>query len=231
MLDEIINIFDISYNHESMTYILSKILGYFLILLAMFAKTPQIIKILKNKSWDGILISMFYFEEFMNTNRILYFYHYGFSFSLYGDIWMLSIQDYIIIFLCWKYRDDITFKSKIRNVSILLVYVIFLNCFPYIPEYTWNILISSTLMWNILSRGPQVVYNFQNKSTGQLSFQTYFINSFRNIARIYTLFRENPDINNLIYNGISLVLHMSLTLQIVYYKYFPSGLNQKLKTQ
>mmetsp|Transcript_28576 Transcript_28576/g.32660 ORF Transcript_28576/g.32660 Transcript_28576/m.32660 type:complete len:169 (+) Transcript_28576:123-629(+) len=79
----------INLSQECITSTLISSVGYLLIGITMLNKVPQIIKIYKNKSAEGLLLSMFYIDLFMGINMVLYYRHLGLGFNLYGEICML----------------------------------------------------------------------------------------------------------------------------------------------
>mmetsp|Transcript_5074 Transcript_5074/g.5996 ORF Transcript_5074/g.5996 Transcript_5074/m.5996 type:complete len:142 (-) Transcript_5074:268-693(-) len=123
-----------------------KIIGYSIILLTMFNNVPQIVKIIKSKSVDGLLQSMFVLNMAINVNRSLYFYHAELNISLYGESILIVAQNVIIILLMWKYDPTITLTSKILICLVFTCYPLFFLYFPGIPDSIWKFLISSSCL-------------------------------------------------------------------------------------
>lgn len=57
----------------------------------------------------------------------------------------------------------------------------------------WQLVQKSNLMLLVLSRIPQIITNFTNKSTGQLAFLTFLLNFVGGIARLGTVLVETSD--------------------------------------
>ena len=149
----------------------------------MINKLPQIMKIWKNKSVEGIEPSMIYTDLLLNINKTIYFHHTNLAFSLYGEFVILCIQNIILLFQIWFYSKSISAESKIKYSSLTLIYVSIFVFIQGIPEFIWRLLISTASIINLISKIPQIITNYRSKSTGQLSFQTYFINFIRTFLK------------------------------------------------
>ena len=183
----------------------------------MFNKLPQIMKIWKNKSVEGIEASMIYTDLLMNINRILYFQHVNLAFSLYGEVVMLCIQNCILIAQIWFYSKSISTTSKIRCFSFTWIYISIFIFSSGIPEYIWRLLITTVGILNLVSKIPQIITNHRSKSTGQLSFQTYFISFIRTSWRMLTILRESSDIFVILNIFLSMSQYLIILSQIVYF--------------
>ena len=180
-----------------------------------FNKFPQIIKILNAQSAKGLLISMFYLDNLINLNKMLYYYHIGLQFNLYGEVIVLFIQNLIIIALIWKYNKEITLFSKIRDVLLVILYISFFLIYPSIPEFMWKSLISSVSLINLASKMPQIISNFKEKSTGVLSLHMILMSAIRTFARLATLARGTSDIYVLANAFLSHFQYLVLLFQII----------------
>mmetsp|Transcript_28954 Transcript_28954/g.33059 ORF Transcript_28954/g.33059 Transcript_28954/m.33059 type:complete len:217 (+) Transcript_28954:82-732(+) len=149
----------------------TSVVGYFLVILTMMNKIPQIIKIYKAKHAKGVLISMFYIDLYMNVNMILTYRHLGMTIGYYGELMMLAVQNVTLIFLIRRYHSTKSIWTSLRDFSFVASYFLFFTFCPNIPEWIWTVQISSVALLNFSSKAPQILLNFRNKSTGQLSFQ------------------------------------------------------------
>eukprot|EP01017_Pseudomicrothorax_dubius_P034184 TRINITY_DN4655_c0_g1_i2.p1 TRINITY_DN4655_c0_g1~~TRINITY_DN4655_c0_g1_i2.p1 ORF type:complete len:273 (+),score=26.76 TRINITY_DN4655_c0_g1_i2:36-854(+) len=186
--DTLINKHQIS--KECFTITLSKGLGMGIILGSVLVKVPQIIKILKSKSADGIAVSSFYPEILMSLLGCGYNIHFNHPFSTYGESAFLFIQNLILVFICWYYSKEVTSIYEIVSVVLSTTLLISLIALDLIPGkvYTFTAFVSLGLL--LFARIPQIALNMRNRSTGQLSIITCFLNLAGSLARIYTTLRE-----------------------------------------
>jgi mannose-P-dolichol utilization defect protein 1 len=194
---------------------ISKILGYGIILGALLVKIPQVFNIMKAKSADGLLLSMFYLEILMYMISGSYNKHLGSPFSTYGENFALLAQNIIIVFFAWKYSDHTSTSSKLLlsvGMTSMFLYLIWDN---ELPEYLWTSLMNLQFVMIIMSRVPQIKQNFETKSTGHLSIITFVMNAVGNMARLFTLMKETTDSMSMTTAIISFVLNMTLVVQIL----------------
>ena len=83
--------------------IISKSLGLLILGGSSIFKMPQIIKILKSKSVEGINPLLYYMESVNYFNIAAYGVHRNLAFTIYGENVFSLVQDIIIIFLIWAY--------------------------------------------------------------------------------------------------------------------------------
>jgi mannose-P-dolichol utilization defect protein 1 len=192
----------------------SKILGYVIILGAIIVKLPQIISIVRSGSGKGILPSMYYSECLAYIINGCYIMNLGASFSVYGENVMILIQNVMIILLIWTYEKGtpITTKAAVITGLSSLSVVLYLNL---IPDYLWSVLMNGQMLIVLYSKIPQIIHNFKEKSTGQLSIITYFLNASGNCARMFTVFKESPDFVIIMNVMVSLTMNFTLVSQIL----------------
>lgn len=111
----------------------------------------------------------------------------------------------IIALLIWKYNPKITKLEKIICSSVFLAYSYLLLSDKYLSDAHWGIVAKTNIIlckphtpWRycivILSRLPQILVNFKNKSTGQLSFLSFLLSFAGYVARLTTVMIETDDI-------------------------------------
>jgi len=87
-----------------------------------------------------------------------------------------------------------------------------------IPIKALATLQASNVLIFTVSRIPQIISNFQNKSTGQLALLTFLLNFLGTIARVFTTLKElNGDIFVLSGSVIGCVLNGIILFQILLY--------------
>jgi hypothetical protein len=83
----------------------SKLLGTLVILGGVGFKVPQILKIQKNKSAEGIAISQYALELLISANTLSFNYHIDAPFSTYGESFFILLQNVVIVFQIAYYRS------------------------------------------------------------------------------------------------------------------------------
>lgn len=172
---------------------LSKFFGYLIILAATAVKVPQILKLMKSKSSKGVLPSTFFAECVMYIIKGCYAAHLGSSFSVYGENAFMFIQSFLIINLLWSYDKDASMVSRIATYALLFGLLFVLYTDTYLNESAWKVLINLQIVFSLYSRLPQIYYNFTQKSTGELSFTSFFMNGLGNFIRLLTVLKEVKD--------------------------------------
>lgn len=208
--------FNIFYK-DCISITISKGLGYGIILGASAVKLPQVFNILKAQSGAGILVSMFYMEAYMHIINGCYNIHLGSPFSVYGENFCLLAQNLLLIALIWYYERNTTpLKMCLVSLSILgpLTYL-FLDFM--VPIGLWKLLMNIQIIMVAYSRMPQIVENFRNKTTGELSSIMFILNTLGNLARLFTFVKETSDVLNMCTSGLSAVLNFTIFVQVLYY--------------
>ena len=83
-------------------------------------------------------------------------------------------QNAIVIFLIWKFDKEISIVEKVASAAFLTAYCIVLVQDTMMTEELWGkiegLVQSLSLAVPFFSRGPQIMKNFSESSTGALSF-------------------------------------------------------------
>jgi len=208
--------FNIFYK-DCISITISKGLGYGIIIGASAVKLPQVFNILKAQSGAGILVSMFYMEAYMHIINGCYNIHLGSPFSVYGENFCLLAQNLLLIALIWYYERNVTtLKMCLVSFSILgpLTYLFFDFM---VPVALWKLLMNIQIIMVAYSRMPQILENFRNKTTGELSSIMFILNTLGNLARLFTFVKETNDVLNMCTSGLSAVLNFTIFVQILFY--------------
>jgi mannose-P-dolichol utilization defect protein 1 len=196
---------------------LSKGLGYGIVLGAVAVKLPQIFNILRAESGEGILPSMFYIECLMFIINGCYNMHLKSPFSVYGENICLLVQNVFVIYLLWKYNENRSVKKSLFiSISILLIFVVLLTDI-IVPTVMWKVFMDIQIFLVAYSRMPQIIENYKNGSTGELSSLMFLLNTCGNIARTFTFIKETQDMYNMCTSGLSAILNFTIFVQVIYY--------------
>ena len=179
----------------------SKVLGYSLVVISVVLKFPQIAKILKNKSVEGISLTSFYFETLTFSISAAYGIHQKMPLNTFGEHVFITFQCLTQVLLFWHY-SKVTASQKIKALGFFLgiwVPTMFSDLFPAhlqvpVPESFWTYIPIYVMTMNSVVKGSQIKTNYLNGSTGNLSFVTSFLNTYGTICRIVTTSVELSDI-------------------------------------
>ncbi|XP_043511804.1 mannose-P-dolichol utilization defect 1 protein homolog [Frieseomelitta varia] len=193
---------------------LSKVLGLGIIGGSFLVKVPQILKILKNKSAEGINVFSVLLDLFAISAMVSYSFVSGFPFSSWGDGVFLGIQTVTIAVLVMHFSGD-TVQATAFLASYLAVLFVANSGLTSV-----NVLWACQAM-NIpivlVSKLMQAYTNYSNGSTGQLSAVTGFMLFFGSLARIFTSIQETGDVTMILMYICSTAANAVIAAQILYY--------------
>lgn len=180
----------------------------------MLVKVPQIVKILGNKSGEGINVLSVFFDLFAITCHMAYSFVSGFTFSAWGDGLFLAFQTATIAALVLHYGGAPTKSAIFVAAYASIVYVLMGGLTPI--EYLWS---AQALNVPILFIGKmmQALTNYKNQSTGQLSAATCFMLFAGSIARIFTSAQETGDFMMILTYCVSTFVNAIIVMQLLYY--------------
>ncbi|XP_048757251.2 mannose-P-dolichol utilization defect 1 protein homolog [Ostrea edulis] len=202
------------FHAQCFNVVLSKALGYGIILGAVLVKFPQILKILQAGSGKGINLVAVLCELFAISATTTYGFAMSFPFSSYGEGLFLTIQTSLIAFLI------LFFGNKV--VGALLFIISYIGIMGYLlsglcPISILGALQSINIPIVILSKMIQAVTNYRNGGTGQLSVVTVFLLFAGSLARIFTSIQETGDNLIIVTFIVSTVFNGLIFAQILYY--------------
>jgi mannose-P-dolichol utilization defect protein 1 len=207
-------------NKIDISYLISKFLGYSIVIFSITLKLPQIINMMKIKSDRGLSYLTIYTEILMYLLSALYAFHKGNPFSTYGENVFILIQNLAILFLCYKYAENSTKNSKLFGV-LFLIFSTLVTIKSIegsgIPEYIWTFMASASIPLSSIGRMSQIFVSFREKDTGSLSSITYFLGMMGSLTRIFTTYTETKDlilIANFVYAAF---LNFVILVQILIY--------------
>ncbi|KAL4220413.1 Mannose-P-dolichol utilization defect 1 protein [Mactra antiquata] len=200
---------------ECFKIVISKCLGYSIILGAVLVKLPQILKIINSKSGEGISIFSVLFELVAISSNMTYCIANAFPFSSYGEAIFLCIQTSLVMFLVLFYGNNMM-GSFLFLLSYIGIMVYLLS--PVAPLTLIETLQGFNIILVIVSKLIQVYSNFQNGSTGQLSAITVGMIFLGSVARIFTSIQETGDSLIILSYASAAVCNAMLVGQMIYYR-------------
>lgn len=210
-----------SWKAPCFTALLSKGLGIGIIAGSVLVKVPQIMKILNNKSTDGLSVVSVLLDLMAITFHMSYSFVSGFPFSAWGDGTFLALQTAAIAALIFFFGHRSTARSFVFIFLYgILVFVLMGGLTPV--KFLWT---AQGFNVPILLTGKlsQAFTNYKNGSTGQLSAATCFMLFFGSLARIFTSIQETGDTMMIITYCVSTFANAVIVSQLLYYWNQPTG--------
>ncbi|KAG5844047.1 mannose-P-dolichol utilization defect 1 protein-like isoform X1 [Anguilla anguilla] len=170
--------------------VLSKVLGIWIMLGTVVVKLPQIYKLLKAGSAEGLSFMSAVLELFAITGSMVYCISLNFPIGAWGETLFIVIQNLTIGFLIQHFGG-----STLRGVGFILIYCCLLSLLisPLTPRSVAMAMQSSYMPAVIISQLIQSGTNYHNGHTGQLSAVSVFLLFFGSLARIYVSAQETGD--------------------------------------
>ncbi|KAJ8427192.1 hypothetical protein Cgig2_027938 [Carnegiea gigantea] len=154
--------------------LISKLLGYCIVTGSTTVKIPQIMKILEHKSVRGLSLAAFELEVIGYTISLAYCLHNGLPFSAFGEYAFLLVQAIILVAVTYYYSQPVGTGRWMRALLYCGVAPTILA--GKVDPMLFEGLYASQHAIFLCARIPQIWKNFRNKSTGELSFITCFMN-------------------------------------------------------
>lgn len=212
------NKFDFFSNQECLKVTISKGIGFAIIAGSAILKVPQIIKILKAKSVEGISKYLFYTEIIMLIHSAAYSIQANIPFSVYGESLIILVQNTLIVLLFWVYSKEIGGAEKAGLAIAFSAYsFVLFSGDKFVSKDGWENIQRSNLVISLFSRVPQILQNYRNQSTGQLAFFTFLLSFLGVIARLGTVLLETDDFLYQLQYILSTVLNGVIVLQFALY--------------
>lgn len=203
------------FNGECLWLFLSKVLGYFLVALSFGLKVPQIGKIVASKSIVGLSAVSFYVEVYSFGLLSAYCLHQNQPLNTFGDNIILGAQCVIQVLLLWRYGQFTLLHRVIVSAQFVAVFAYL--AYGDVPDVVWSLIITSNLPINTVVKGSQMLANYRNQSTGQLSLGTISLSFLGTCIRILTSAVETSDFQLLLNYLIGTSYNAILLGQIFYY--------------
>ena len=207
---------DFSSHPECVSLAISKALGIGIITAASVVKVPQIIKLVKSKSSEGLSFTSYLLETASFVITLAYNMRNGFPFSTYGETALIAIQDVVISVLILAYSGKTPAAGAFVAAVGSAVYALMVS--DTIVSDTQMVTLQATAGGlSIASKLPQILTIWQQGGTGQLSAFAVFNYLFGSLSRIYTTLQEVDDAL-ILYGFIAgFALNAVLAEQVLYY--------------
>ncbi|XP_010455063.1 PREDICTED: mannose-P-dolichol utilization defect 1 protein homolog 1 [Camelina sativa] len=196
--------------------LISKLLGYFVVAGSMTVKLPQIMKIVDNKSVKGLSVVAFELEVVGYTISLAYCLYKELPFSAFGELAFLLIQALILVGCIYYFSRPLSVATWVRALLYFALAPTVLA--GKIDPLLFEALYASKHLIFLSARIPQIWKNFRNKSTGQLSFLTCFMNFGGALARVFTSYQAKAPLSMFISFFIAIITNGTIMSQILLYR-------------
>ncbi|XP_021903456.1 mannose-P-dolichol utilization defect 1 protein homolog 2 [Carica papaya] len=201
---------------ECLLPLISKLLGYCIVAASTTVKLPQILKILKHRSVRGLSLVAFELEVVGYTIALAYCLHKGLPFSAYGEMAFLLIQAIILVAIIYYFSQPVHTTTWIRALLYCALAPSVLA--GRIDPLLFEALYASQHAIFFFARVPQIWKNFKNKSTGELSFLTCFMNFGGSMVRVFTSIQENAPLTVTMGSALGVLTNGTILSQIIAYQ-------------
>lgn len=185
-----------------------------MILGSILVKLPQILKIVKNKSGQGISLIGVSLELVAIMIYMSYNFVNGFPFNSWGDTFFVGVQTLIIAALVLSYSGKLV-------AGLAYVVVVLSGCYILMSGITPMNLLKTLTSVNISlvvgSKLTQAYANYMNGHTGQLSAVTLILLLAGSVARVFTSIQETGDHIAIATYVASSAVNALLVGQLAYY--------------
>ncbi|KAK4057513.1 hypothetical protein OIO90_001582 [Microbotryomycetes sp. JL221] len=172
---------------------LSKALGLGLVLGGAIVKVPQIVKIVRARSARGVSLTSYLLDSASTLVYVAYNVRHAFPWSTYGETVFLLIQNAVIIALVAIYSTSSTVPLLALLTSAFVAAAYALATPSIVSSNLLKLLLSASIPLSCFSKLPQIITNYQNGSTGQLSAFLVFNSFLGTLARVFTTSAETGD--------------------------------------
>jgi len=216
---------DFNFFHvECLKAAVSKALGIVIIAGSVLVKVPQILKLLRSKSGQGISVVGLLMELFGLASNVAYSFRNEFPFSAYGDGLFLYLQTSIILTLVLFYGPN-PVKGKVAQTNTVqalsaaaaLAAGFALLLSPVAPMQLLYLFQTALIPLIVTAKMIQATANYKAGSTGQLSAVTIFMQTGGAVARIFTSMQETGDVMLVLIYVASSLSNGVICAQMIYY--------------
>lgn len=207
---------DVISHPECVSLAISKALGIAIISAASIVKVPQIIKLVRSQSSEGLSFTSYVLETAGFLITLAYNIRNGFPFSTYGETSFILIQDVVISMLILIYSGKAPIAGAFLAAVGSAIYALVVSD-TLVSTSQMTTLQAGAGVLNIASKLPQIIAIYNQGGTGQLSAFAVFNYLVGSLSRIFTTLQEVDD--KLILYGfiVGFALNAVLAGQMVYY--------------
>lgn len=192
----------------------AKMVGYAIIAGSTLVKVPQITNVVRAHSAEGLSATSFELESWAMVVHAGYGYVTRLPFSSYGEAALMLAQNLLLLALIYRYARMPA--ARVAAVMGLLVGAIAVLASGQVTRSQIGALYDVNNFIMLAARIPQIVKNYREKSTGQLSIITFGINTAGCVIRILTSLHDGAHAMVRSYM-LGFVMNVTLVGQILIY--------------
>ncbi|KAG9258150.1 polyketide synthase [Emericellopsis atlantica] len=199
---------------------ISKGLGIGIVAASSIVKVPQILKLVKSRSAEGVSFLSYFLETTAYLITLAYNYRNEFPFSTYGETALILGQNVVISVLVLNYSGKAGLAAVFVAALAAAVGALFTPGVLDVKALSY--LQAGAGLLGVASKVPQIAAIWSQGTTGQLSAFAVFNYLAGSLTRIFTTLQEVDD-KLILYGFISgFVLNLILATQMIYYWNAPS---------
>lgn len=190
----------------------AQILGWLVIVGSWFRSVPQIARIIRAKSAEGVSVTASIVEMLCYTVIVGYNVNLQYPISSYGDVFACWIQDIIVAGLLMYHMKTPTalLWSSIAAFCMFNYWIISGSCgMPVLISLQLGVAFAMSFG----ARLPQIWLNFKRGNSGELSIITFALSTIGNLIRIYTTVVLTADLLLLASTTIQFLFNAIITIQ------------------
>ncbi|KAJ8266079.1 hypothetical protein GJAV_G00125650 [Gymnothorax javanicus] len=193
---------------------LNQILGIWIVLGTVVVRLPQIYKLLRAWSAEGLSFVSAALDLFAITGSLVYRISINLPMGAWVDCLFMVIQSVTVTFLIQSLRG-----GALRGVGFILIYSSLLSLLisPLTPGSVVMAMESSYLPAVIIAQVIQSRTNYQNGHTGQLSAISVFLLLTGSLARIFASAQQTGDSLLTLLSVIASCCNAVVAGQVLYY--------------
>ncbi|KAI8464676.1 MAG: hypothetical protein J3K34DRAFT_525994 [Monoraphidium minutum] len=164
---------------------LAVFLGYAVLVGSLFRSAPQIAKVVKARSCEGLSLTSVVVELLCYSVVVAYNLSQGYPFNTFGEVAACWVQDVVLIALILRFSNAPGWAAAALFLGLAAASAWLLS--PACGAATLAALQASSIITMALgSRLPQIVLNWRRGDAGMLSVLSCGLNVAGNAARVFT---------------------------------------------
>ena len=215
-------------NADCAKHFLNKLIGFTIISLSLIVKFPQIVKIYQGKSGKGINLGSQATTAIGFSSQFSYSFLSNYPFGTYGDTVLSFVQTVVVVYLCLFYDG--------KRLQALIALIICFSgaliiCSGFVPLYVLKNFNRMGFLMKFFGGSAQILTNYRNQSTGQLSFLSVFIGFCIATPKAITTLLLTKDLQLVAGASMSSCIQVTIMSQMYYYSRYKIEKVETKKTE
>ncbi|XP_071542386.1 solute carrier family 66 member 3 [Panulirus ornatus] len=181
-----------------------------------FMKVPQIMKIIKAKSVQGLSLASLLLELTSYSIMLSYNVYSAYAFSTYFEYPLMVIQDVVMLGVF------LTFTGRLSPLVVLpaaaFSYFAYSIASGSLPSSLITTLVSLCTPISASSKVVALLTIIRSKNSATVSIPSWSISAYTCVTRLFTIYVESADPALLMNFGTSFILNLCIITAAVFYK-------------